>query len=142
MKSFAVRFTGRRSVGLIASIGSSSRYGSRPCRPPSRPNPLSLYPPNGDEGSNRLNVFAHTTPARRRCAIHRMREPFSVQTPALNPNGVLFAFSTASSGVRNVRIESTGPKISSRAMRCDCETPVNNVGRNQNPRSGSTHSGW
>jgi hypothetical protein len=46
-----------------------------------------------------------------------MREPFSVQTPALRPYGVLFAFSTASSGVRNVSTERTGPKISSCAMR-------------------------
>ena len=37
---------------------------------------------------------------------------------------VLLAFSTASSGVRKVSTESTGPKISSRAIRCDCETPV------------------
>ena len=89
-----------------------------------------------------MNVFAHTTPARRRSAIHRMREPFSVHTPALSPNGVLFAFSTASCGVRNVRIDRTGPKISSRAIRCDCDTPVNSVGRNQNPRSGRTQAGW
>jgi hypothetical protein len=41
---------------------------------------------------------------------------------------VLFAFSTASSGVRKVSTLSTGPKISSCAMRCDCETPVKNVG--------------
>ena len=27
-------------------------------------------------------MFAHTTPARSRLAIHRMREPFSVHTPA------------------------------------------------------------
>jgi hypothetical protein len=64
-----------------------------------------------------LYVFAHTTPARRRFAIHRIRDPFSVQTPALSPYGVLFAFSTASSGVRNVSTLSTGPKISSCAMR-------------------------
>ena len=50
---------------------------------------------------------------------------------------MLFAFSTASCAVRNVRIDSTGPKISSRAMRWLCETFVNSVGRNQNPRSGS-----
>ena len=47
----------------------------------------------------------------------RMREPFSVQTPAARPYGVLFAFSTASSGVRKVSTESTGPKISSCAIR-------------------------
>src|SRR5439155_19756244 len=121
---------------------SKTTYGSRPCSPPSRPKPLSLYPPKGDEGSNRLNVFAQTTPARRRWAIQRMRDPFSVQTPAESPYGVLFAFSTASSGVRNVRIDRTGPKISSRAIRCDWETPVNSVGRNQKPRSGRRHAGW
>ena len=33
--------------------------------------------------------------------------------PADRPYGVLFAFSTASSGVRNVSTDSTGPKISS-----------------------------
>ena len=60
-----------------------------------------------------------------------MREPFSVQMPADRPYGVLFAFSTASDGVRKVSTDSTGPKISSRAMRCACETPVNTVGANQ-----------
>ena len=70
-----------------------------------------------------------------------MREPFSVQMPADRPYGVLLAFSTASAGVRNVSTDSTGPKISSRAMRCDCETPVKIVGGNQKPRSGSSHGG-
>ena len=46
-----------------------------------------------------------------------MREPFSVQIPADRPYAVLFAFSTASYGVRNVSTESTGPKISSCAIR-------------------------
>ena len=46
-----------------------------------------------------------------------MRDPFSVHTPADSPYGVLFAFASASSGVRNVSTDSTGPKISSRAMR-------------------------
>ena len=54
---------------------------------------------------------------------------------------MLLAFSTASSGVRKVSTDSTGPKISSRAMRCACETPVNTVGANQKPRSGSSHGG-
>jgi hypothetical protein len=58
-------------------------------------------------------VFAHTTPARIAFTILKMRLPFSVQTPADRPYGVLFAFSIASSGVRNVSTESTGPKISS-----------------------------
>ena len=46
------------------------------------------------------------------------------------------AFSIASSGVRNVSTDSTGPKISSCAMRLDCETRVKNVGANQKPRVG------
>ena len=92
-------------------------------------------------GSNLLNVLAQTTPARSWSAMERMREPFSVQTPADSPYGVLLAFSTASAGVRNVSTDSTGPKISSRAMRCAWETPVKSVGANQNPRSGSSHGG-
>ena len=37
----------------------------------------------------------------------------------------MFALATASSGVRNVRTLSTGPKTSSRAMRCAVETANN-----------------
>ena len=76
-------------------------------------------------------MFAHTTPARIFDVILKILDPLSVHTPADRPYGMLFAFSTASSGVRNVITESTGPKISSRAMRCDCATPVKNVGGNQ-----------
>ena len=76
-------------------------------------------------------MFAHTTPARSRCAIQRMREPFSVQTPADSPYAVLFAFSIASSGVRKLSTESTGPKISSCAIRWLWATLVNTVGANQ-----------
>ena len=58
-----------------------------------------------------------TTPARTRCAVHSALEPLSVQIPAERPYGVLFAFAMASAGVRKVSTDSTGPKISSRAMR-------------------------
>ena len=88
-----------------------------------------------------LNVLAHTMPARSWSAIHRMREPFSVQMPADRPYGVLLAFSTASAGVRKVSTESTGPKTSSRAMRWAWVTPVKTVGRNQKPESGSSQDG-
>ena len=44
---------------------------------------------------------------------------------------MLFAFSTASSGVRKVSTESTGPKISSCAIRELWATFVNTVGANQ-----------
>ena len=76
-------------------------------------------------------MLAQTTPARRRLAIERIREPLSVHTPAERPNGVLLAFSIASEGVRKVSTDRTGPKISSRAMRWACETPVKTVGANQ-----------
>ena len=76
-------------------------------------------------------MLAHTTPARSWLAIFRISEPFSVHTPAERPYGVLLAFSTASLGVRKVSTESTGPKISSRAIRWAWETPVNRVGGNQ-----------
>src|SRR6187399_3765936 len=99
--------------------------------PPSRPYPDSLYPPKGDVGSKRLNVFAHTTPAFMALTILKIRLPFSVQTPAERPYGVLLAFSIASSGVRKVRTERTGPKISSWAIRELWATLVNTVGANQ-----------
>ena len=70
-----------------------------------------------------------------------MRLPFSVQMPADRPYGVLFAFATASAGVRNVSTETTGPKISSCAMRCVWLTPLNTVGRNQKPLVGELAAG-
>src|SRR6478752_1525101 len=96
--------------------------------PPSRPNPDSPYPPNAAAGSKRLNVLSQTTPTLSAEAIAIARDPFSVQTPADSPYGVLFALATASSGVRNVSTVSTGPKISSRAIRMDWETSVKTVG--------------
>ena len=54
---------------------------------------------------------------------------------------MLFAFATASSGVRKVSTDSTGPKTSSRAMRWAGETSVKTVGGNQKPRSGSSQAG-
>ena len=65
----------------------------------------------------------------------------SVQTPADSPYGVLLALSTASSGVRKVSTDSTGPKISSRAIRCAWDTPVKIVGGNQKPCDGSSSHG-
>ena len=56
------------------------------------------------------------------------REPFSVQTPADSPYGVLLALASASSGVRKVSTVSTGPKISSRAIRIDELAAVISVG--------------
>src|ERR1700752_3357842 len=92
-------------------------------------------------GSNLLNVLAHTTPARSLLAMWRMSEPLSVHTPAERPYGGLLAFSTASAGVRNVSTDSTGPKISSRAIRWAWVTLVNTVGGNQKPCLGSSHGG-
>ena len=103
------------------------------------PQPDSLKPPKGLVGSNLLNVLVQMTPARNLLAVQRTFEPFSLQTPADNPYGVLFAFSTASAGVRKVRTDRTGPKISSRAIRCVWETPVNIVWAYQYPFDGKSH---
>ena len=54
---------------------------------------------------------------------------------------MLLAFSTASAGVRKVSTDSTGPKISSRAIRWAWVTLVNTVGGNQKPCLGSSHGG-
>ena len=61
--------------------------------------------------------------------------------PADKPKGVLLAFSIASCGVLKVRTERTGPKISSRAIRCAWVTPVKIVGANQKPLAGKLQAG-
>ena len=53
---------------------------------------------------------------------------------------MLLAFAIASAGVRKVSTDSTGPKISSRAMRWLVDTLSKMVGANQNPFSGMTQS--
>src|SRR3954452_25197793 len=105
--------------------------------PPSRPNPDSPYPPNAAAGSKRLNVLSQTTPTLSAEAIAMARDPFSVQTPADSPYGVLFALATASSGVRKVSTVSTGPKISSRTTRIEAAVPLRIVGGTYQPRSGT-----
>ncbi len=58
--------------------------------------------------------------------------------PAERPYWLLLALATASSGLRKVSTDSTGPKISSRATVCAWVTPVNSVGANQYPVEGSS----
>lgn len=69
-----------------------------------------------------------TVPALIRCAASSATFTFSVQTLAARPNGVLFASSTASSGVRKVIATSTGPKISTWAIVLAGSTSVKSVG--------------
>ena len=109
--------------------GQWARYASRPWRPPSRPKPDLLVAPNGDAGWKSVNVFAQTTPARSRFAIQevsprpgchggrRCCSPSRRPRPACGTSGT----------------DGAGPKISSRAMRCDAEKLI--VGGNQNPRA-------
>src|SRR4051812_46109099 len=103
-------------------------YSHIPSLPPSRPKPLSRYPPNPADASNRFVELIHTTPALIFGATSSARLMFSVQTLAASPYGVLFASSTDSDGVRNVIATSTGPKISTCAIVDDGCTSVNNVG--------------
>src|SRR3954468_2319962 len=89
-----------------------SMYSSRPSRPPSRPYPLSRYPPKPHAASKRLVQFTHTTPALSCAARSRATLMFSLQTQDASPYTVLFASPPASFGVRKVIAASTGPKIS------------------------------
>ena len=73
-------------------------------------------------------LLIHTTPDLSFGAISSARLMFSLHTLAARPNGVLFANATASSGVRNVMLTSTGPKISTCAMVDDGATLVKSVG--------------
>ena len=62
-------------------------------------------------------------------AVSRSR----VQTPADRPNDVEFAMRAASWGVSKVSTLSTGPKISSRAIRMVGSTPAKTVGSMKRP---------
>ena len=82
-------------------------------------------------------MLSQITPARSAAAIPMAREPFSVHTPAERPYALLLALVTASSGVRKVMVVSTGPKISSRAIRIDGVASVKIVGAMKKPFLGS-----
>src|SRR6185312_17020289 len=85
------------------------RYSRRPSRPPSRPNPLSRYPPKPLAASNTFVQLIQTVPALSCGATSSARLMFSVQTLAASPYRVLLASSTASAGVRKVMSTTTGP---------------------------------
>src|SRR5512143_903471 len=148
MNSFGVRSIGGRGTGDVGGGPSASatvfdansspvprpashsglKYSNIPSRPPSRPNPDSRYPPNPAAASNRFVALIHTTPAFSFGATSSARLMFSDQTLAARPYGVLLASATASSGVRKVRLTSTGPKISTCAIVAAGATSVNSVG--------------
>src|SRR6267378_1600056 len=134
------------ATGLTAKCGarlnhSGSRYSYRPSRPPSRPYPLSLYPPNPQAASNRFVLFTQTTPAFNCAATCSATLMLSLQTLAASPYTVLFASSTASRGVRKVIAASTGPKISCWATVDVGCTLLSRVGGKYNPRVGIASSG-
>src|SRR4029077_14231005 len=89
-----------------------SMYSSKPSRPPSRPYPLSRYPPKPQAASNKFVQFTQTTPAFSCAATCSATLMLSLQTHEASPYTVLLASSTASFGVRKVIAASTGPKIS------------------------------
>src|SRR5258707_5933157 len=97
-------FTVRSMAGVLATDSSSlgagncavgnlgaflnhvgCKYSSRPSLPPSRPNPLSRYPPKPHEASNRFVQFTHTTPAFNFAATSKATLMFSLQTHAAKP---------------------------------------------------------
>src|SRR6266446_8075278 len=118
-----------------------SRYSSNPSRPPSRPKPLSRYPPKPQAASKRFVQFTQTTPAFSCAATCRETLILSLHTQAAKPYTVLLASSTASRGVRKVIAASTGPKISCCATVDVGCTLLNSVGGKNNPRDGMTSAG-
>src|SRR5260370_9337853 len=85
-----------------------SMYSSRPSRPPSRPYPLSRYPPKPQAASNRFVQFTQTTPAFNCAATCSAMLRLSLQTHEANPYTVLLASSTRSFVVRNAIAASSG----------------------------------
>src|SRR5215510_10749586 len=118
-----------------------SKYSKSPSRPPSRPYPLSRYPPNPQEASNKFVQFTQTTPALICAATCSATLMLSLQTHAANPYTVLLASSTASAGVRNVIAASTGPKISCWATIDVGCTLLSRVGGKNSPRDGISSCG-
>src|SRR5579859_6212848 len=138
--SAGARAFAARSAGACLNH-EGSMYSSIPSRPPSRPYPLSRYPPNPQAASNRFVLFTHTTPALTCAATCRATFTLSLHTLAASPYVVLFANSTASRGVRNVIAASTGPKISCCATTEVGCTLLSNVGGKYSPRAGSASPG-
>jgi hypothetical protein len=74
-------------------------------------------PPNGVCGDSMLWSLTHTVPARTRAARSRARRRSVPHTEAARPKLVSLATRTASASSATLRIETTGPKISSREIR-------------------------
>ena len=74
-------------------------------------------------------------PARSRPATSWARATSRVQTAAASPKGVALARRMSSSRSENFSTESTGPKISSRAIAISSLTFVNTVGSMKKPVS-------
>src|SRR5829696_9143178 len=127
--AFVFRSSFRETAPFFASFSQRGfTYSHSPSLPPSRPKPLSLYPPNPAPASNRLVLLIHTVPACTLGAMSSARLMLSVHTLAARPYGVLLASATDSSGVRKVIVTSTGPKISTCAIVDDGCTFVKSVG--------------
>src|ERR1700684_694246 len=124
------------SAGAFANHA-GSRYSSIPSRPPSRPYPLSRYPPNPHAASNKFVLFTPTPPAFTCAETCSATFTLSLQTLAASPYVVLFANSTASRRVRNVIAASTGPKISCCATVDAGCTLLSSVGGKYSPRPGN-----
>src|SRR6267154_4231723 len=134
------------ATGFCCNLGAflnhiGSRYSRSPSLPPSRPKPLSRYPPKPQAASNRFVLLTHTTPAFNWAATCSATLMLSLQTLAASPYNVLFASSTASRGVRKVIAASTGPKISCWATVDVGCTLLSSVGEKNNPHVGMTSAG-
>ena len=84
MASRLTLLRGRRS-SAVRAVGGQVEVGAKAVQAALAPIAGLLVAAEGEVGSKRLKVLAHTTPARMALTILKMRLPFSVQTPADRP---------------------------------------------------------
>src|SRR5919107_290244 len=105
-------------------------------QPPSRPVPLSLRPPQGEEGSSRWWSLTQTIPISSCWATRCARATSRVQIAGPSANVESLASRIASSSSSKGITTTTGPKISWRAISMSLLTSASTVASRKNP-SGS-----
>src|SRR3954462_2369273 len=95
--------------------------------------PDCLKPPNGVPRKCLPTSLIHTNPASTAAAVRCAVEMSLVQIDAVRPYSTEFTSSSIVASFDHLRMPSTGPKISSCAMRIDIFTSANTVGSQYKP---------
>ena len=85
--------------------------------------------------------FTQTKPASAAAAVSCATPRSLVQIEQVNPNGVLFTSASMACGSSQRSTESTGPKISSRAIVMSWVTPAKTVGSMKQPPASAGSAG-